>query len=157
MSIDMSYRDTGVCFLTNEHGIITINKTFSYKNPSINYGFEGLRMMSIRMKAIVNAINFNTKADVYHAVLVEMPFFSQNAKSAMAVGVCWGAIQSLDCTLVEPSFLKLWSGSKKGDGKSEVKEKVKRLCSLDRKALANDNQVDAVGIGLAFCELININ
>jgi len=118
-------------------------------------GFDGLKSMTKRMGATVNEIRSTALHHNANVIVVEMPCFSQSAKAAIAIGICWGAIQKLDCLFVEPEFLKLWSGSKKGDGKSEVKEKVKRFCVLEKNLLANDNITDAIGIGLAFCELIN--
>lgn len=123
----------------------------------MDYGFDSLRSMARRIGTTVNGIRSTTINHGANVIVVEMPCFTQNAKAAIAIGLCWGSIQSLDCLFVEPSFLKIWSGSKKGDGKKEVKEKVKRLTCLEKDQLSNDNIVDAVGIGLAFCELININ
>lgn len=152
IAVDLSYRDTGVCLMDSENGVTTIYDAFSISNPPMDCSFDGLKDMSIRIN---NTIDIIDKMDDGRAVvIVEMPSFSQNAKGAITVGLVWAAVHKLDAILVEPSFLKIWSDSKKGDGKTEVKEKVKSLTSLSRSQLANNNVVDAVGIGLAFCEMI---
>ena len=153
--MDLSYRDTGICMITNHNGSPTLVHAYNHTNPPMGYGFENLRTMASNVYKTINEIRLKAewfKADV---VLVEMPCFSQNAKAAIAVGLLWGAIVDLDYILVEPSFLKIWSLSKRGDHKQEVKAKVESMTCLDKKQLANDNIVDSVGIGLAFCDLMN--
>lgn len=157
LSVDLSYRNTGIALIRNENGSPTLIHAYNHENPPMEYGFEGLMRMSHLVYSTIDEIRLKAewfKADV---VLVEMPCFSQNAKSAIAIGLLWGCIADLDYILVEPSFLKIWSGSKRGDEKKKVKEKVMERTCLDKKQLANDNITDAIGIGLAFCDLININ
>ena len=156
IAVDLSYRDTGIAIVESHHGAATLIHAYNYVNPPMGYGFENLRTMASNVYKTIDEIRL--KAELFKAdvVLVEMPCFSQNAKAAIAVGLLWGAIVDLDYILVEPSFLKIWSGSKRGDHKAEVKAKVESMTCLDKKQLANDNIVDSVALGLAFCELINL-
>jgi len=155
ISVDMSYRDTGVCYIENDRECCTIVDAYSIKNDAMDCGFEGLRLMARRVNVVVNEIRRISMDKNPHVVLVELPCFTQNAKAAISIGLCWAAIININCILVEPSFLKIWSSSESGDGKKKVKEKVRTLTNLDKAQLSNDNIVDAVGIGLAFVELIN--
>lgn len=155
LSVDLSYRDTGICCITNKHGQPEVIQAYSFKNDKTCYGFECMRAMMEGIAKTINEIRLKAESFKADVTLIEVPYFSQSARSAMVVGLCWGAVAELDCILVEPSFLKVWSDSERGDKKSEVKLKVMSMTCLDKKQLANDNIIDAVGLGLAFCELMN--
>lgn len=92
----------------------------------------------------------------FDMVVIEVPCFTQSSKSAMLIGMCWGAICDFDSVLIEPSALKRWSDSKSGDKKSMVKEKVLSRVTLTAKAASDDNIVDAVGIALMTSDLISL-
>jgi Holliday junction resolvasome RuvABC endonuclease subunit len=88
-------------------------------------------------------------------VVIEMPAFSQTAKSALAIGMCWGAITAIEVAfLIPPSMLKVWSDSKRGDGKDEVKKKVLERVFLSPTQQRNDNIIDAVGICLMTKDIL---
>ena len=157
VAVDLSYRDTGIALIKNEHGSPTLVHAYNRENPPMEHGFEGLRRMSHLVYSTIDEVRLKAEWFKADAVLVEMPCFSQSAKAAIAIGLLWGCMADLDYILVDPSFLKIWSDSKRGDHKDKVKEKVMSMTCLDKEQLANDNIVDAIGIGLAFCELININ
>jgi len=151
----MSFRDTGICRLTREDGSITIEASH-LENPKCNgSGFLALKECSRNMrdntitplKAIVNS--------GWDMVIIEMPCFTQSSLSALLIGMCWGAIMEVDPILIEPSAIKRWSGSKKGDKKTKVKEKVLQRVALSQKEASNDNIVDAVGIAFFVSDLIS--
>ncbi len=155
VAVDMSYRDTGVCLLSTEQGSVTIHKAFSIPNPPMECSFEGLREMARLISLTVDKIIDEDKKFESNVILVEFPCFTQNAKAAISIGLVWSSMARVPCVMVEPSFIKIWSGSDAGDKKSKVKEKVMKLSSLTKDQLSNNNIVDACAIGLAFCELIN--
>src|SRR5687768_3294698 len=117
IAVDISYRDSGVCLLKNEHGLVTIYDAFSIQNPAMDFGFESLRRMSGNIKSTIDRIRLECSKFNPDVVLLEMPFFTQNAKAAISIGLVWSAVSDFDCILVEPSFIKLWSGSEAGDKK----------------------------------------
>lgn len=117
--------------------------------------FNGLKDMSKHVNNIINEIHAQVLLFHPNEVIIEMPCFTQNAKAAISIGLCWAAVHRVKCLLVEPSFIKIWSGSDPGDKKSKVKEKVKEVTTLDKEQLSNNNIVDAVAIGLAYYELVN--
>jgi Holliday junction resolvasome RuvABC endonuclease subunit len=90
----------------------------------------------------------------YDIVIVEMPCFSQSAKSAIVIGILWGIISQLDCVVVEPSLLKRWSGSKSGDKKEKVKEKVLERIHVPKNVENNDDILDAIGLAFCFNDMI---
>lgn len=153
ITVDLSYRDTGVCYAELDDDLIIID-AFSIKNPKMEYGFNGLKKMSEGVSSTIETVDRLSFFKKPHAVIVEMPCFTQDGKSALCIGALWGAVKS-EWTLVEPSLLKQWSGSIKGDGKTEVKKKVLERVNLDKKQKSNDNIVDSVGLALCFVDLIN--
>lgn len=159
IAIDMSFRDTGVCYMEYTQPIpwIVIKETKSFKcEPCGNITFDNLRQASIFLGKTVQKIHGLIERIKPDAIILELPCFSQNAKSAILIGMLWGALcdRVININLVEPSALKKWSNSKRGDEKKKVKEKVMSLCALHPKELSNDNIVDAVGLAFMFVEEI---
>lgn len=146
-AIDVSYRDTGLAITSYDGFETTLIKHKSFKNPISSMGFLGLTksasLIEETVKLIKNLVNLH-QCDV---VVIEMPAYTQSAKAAILIGMCWGAYVSIykDVIIIPPSALKKWSGSKKGDKKTKVKQKVEEMTGL---SIANDNVLDAIGIAL---------
>lgn len=154
LAIDMSYRESGVSLLTYEGSIITVSSRV-IQNPELGYiGFRSLVSASANMKTTIERISETMSENSPDVTIIEMPCFSQSAKSAIAIGILWGAVSTLDCILVEPSILKRWSDSARGDKKTKVKEKVLERVILAKYEASNNNIVDAVGLTLLFHDTI---
>lgn len=158
MGIDMSYRDTGLCVVGWNPNGICFDKICSYKNPQLgNVSFENLTQAITRIEETLAKVNDDILNHDPDAIIIEMPCFSQSAKSAVLIGMLWGSLATsiININLLEPSALKIWSGSSRGDGKTEVKKKVMSMCSLHPREASNDNIVDAAGICLMFIEKVH--
>ena len=155
MGIDMSYRDTGVAVAQYHDDSLYTEHIVCLKNPALGYGFnalhESMRSMKYNTMSTIRALYKEYNPDV---VVVEMPCFTQNAKGALSIGMCWGFVSTINAVLVEPSALKIWSGSKRGDKKEKVKEKVLERIS-NFKDMHNDNAYDALGLVFMTSDLIN--
>ena len=158
MSLDISYRNTGGCVMRVDDDCPTILETFCLENPKMEFGFDGMFDAHKAMRrTILEAYRKALLLDV-HVMILEMPCYTQDAKSALAIGLCWGEIACIDnLLLVDPTALKKWSGSKRGDGKAEVKAAVMNRATLSAKDLSNDNIVDAVGLSLLFVDTVKRN
>ena len=155
--MDISFRDTGYAKLNIKFDGSELKQKGSLKNPAFGMGFHGLlesaKQFELNTKKALEKL-------VYHhcdLIIIEMPAFSQSAKSALAIGICWGALSQWiaheKVIFVEPRQLKVWSGSKSGDAKNKVKEKVLSRIHLGSDA-QNDNIVDAVGLTLMFSDML---
>lgn len=156
LAIDMSFRGTGMCSISKSPEGITIEDMACFENPMCDgIGFNSLVKASRELHDnTMNRIQ-NMLISQHNVIIVEMPCFTQSAKSAMLIGMCWGAIAQLkNAILVEPSALKKWSKSKPKDGKKKVKEKVLERVMLDKNQQSNDNIVDAVGLALLFIDAV---
>lgn len=110
-------------------------------------GFTGLNKSACLIEETVKQIKSRISLYDCDIVVIEMPAYTQSAKSAILIGMCWGAYISIysNVIIIPPSALKKWSNSKPGDKKSKVKEKVEDMTGL---SITNDNIVDAIGIAL---------
>lgn len=121
-------------------------------------GFNGILNASIQLASSINEIKKLIKSFSPNLIVVEMPAYTQSAKAAICIGMCWGAVGELESIapviFIEPSFLKKWSGSKSGDKKIKVKEKVIARMGTFKES-SNDNIVDAIGICYAVNDLIS--
>lgn len=121
--------------------------------------FDHMQDVSTRAHATMIEICSMFALNGADVVVMEIPCFTQSAKSAFMIGALWGALKSCNhlndsnTVIVEPSFIKQWSGSKKGDGKAEVLAKVQSRTML-HKNMMNNNIVDAIAIGFSFSDLI---
>ena len=156
MAIDLSYRDTGVCVLKKNQETVFMEKAVSYKNPEMGNGFESLKNCASNLNKLFSDLMNVVRTLPPDILIIEMPCFTQSAKSALAIGMLWGlAARFQKAILIEPSALKNWSESKRGDGKEKVKEKVLSRLHLLSSQSSNDNIVDAIGIALLFLDKIN--
>lgn len=159
MGIDLSYRATGVALINMVGNETSIDGVSCLENKEVgSVGFNSLMLASERFlytKSVLKGIIRDIKPD---AIIIEVPCFTQNAKSAIVIGMCWMVAAILDgddTILVEPSALKKWSGSRKGDKKKLVKEKVIERVTLSPAQANNDNIVDALGLTMMFSDLIS--
>lgn len=156
MAIDLSYRDTGICVLKKNQDAVLMEKASSHKNPEMGNGFESLKNCAINLNKLFNELINAIRRYDPDVLIIEMPCFSQSAKSAIAIGMLWGLSSRFKKAIfIEPSALKKWSESKRGDGKEKVKEKVLSRFHLLPSQSSNDNIVDAIGIALLFLDKIN--
>jgi Holliday junction resolvasome RuvABC endonuclease subunit len=155
LAIDLSYRDTGVCIYDKyDDGTSNVVQTKSIKSKPIGSSFSSYYLARLEMKNTITTINSIFAAWKCDCCIIEMPCFTQSSKSAIAIGLCWGATCYLgveNLVFIEPSALKKWSSSKKGDKKTKVKQEVESRGFLD----SNDNIVDAVGIAMMFSDLVS--
>lgn len=141
------------CLVKNGPEITMTNSCL--ENPKCEgVGFNALKTAQKNLHENTIKILRELLTTDYDAVVIEMPCYTQSSLSALLIGMCWGAIGDIDAVFVEPSALKKWSNSKKGDGKSKVKEKVLERALLSPKEAANDNIVDAVGLALMMIDLV---
>ena len=150
----MSYRGAGAASVSIDNNGISLEKTWLFDSPPTSgFGFDSLLRSFSELKNKIYKINKILNHDV---IIVEMPCYTQSAKSAILIGMCWGSMIALNkhIDIIDPSVLKDWSESKKGDKKNKVKEKVLERFDLTGKDL-NDNIVDAIGICLVFSDLIS--
>lgn len=153
----MSFRASGWSFIILE-GFAFLRDYGCVKAPALgNVTFNNLSNGLDGLKHSAESLNKTIQSYTPDIIIIEMPVFSQSAKSAIMIGMCWGVVASLmnqRTLLVEPSALKLWSESKRGDKKKSVKEEVMKRFSLSPKTQANDNILDAIGLGLILCDKI---
>jgi len=150
----MSYRATGVAVLECKNESNSILHMECLTNPEFGYGFHSLTAAMNHMKydtmPVLHALK---RAYDINLCVIEMPCFTQNARSALAIGMCWGFAAQFNASFVEPSALKDWSGSKKGDKKTMVKNKVlERIAACSH--VNNNNIVDALGLVFMTSDLI---
>lgn len=160
LAVDMSLRDAGVCVFEKQNNRTIIHEALSLKTIKEDTKFRALECDALQLNRTMMKIK--ELEDVYApaVILVEFPSFSQQASAGIAIGMVWGAwapyFSMPNFAAIEPSALKIWSGSKKGDAKTKVKEQVLvRVPVLSAKQTSNNNIVDAVGIALMFCDLIH--
>lgn len=146
-AVDVSYRDTGLAITSYNGNEINLVKHKSFKNPSSSMGFLGLTKSAALIEETVKLIKCQISLHLCDVIVVEMPAYTQSAKAAILIGMCWGAYTSIDknVIIIPPSALKKWSGSKPGDKKAKVKEKVEGMTGL---TIANNNVIDAIGLAL---------
>jgi Holliday junction resolvasome RuvABC endonuclease subunit len=151
----MSFRGAGVSILRRSGSEIDISARVLENPMCEGVGFNALREAHKNLyENTVKELRLLLKQS-FDAVIIEMPCFTQSSKSALLIGMCWGVVCDIDAILVEPSALKKWSGSKRGDRKLKVKEKVLSRVTLELRQQSNDNIVDAVGLALMFSDLIS--
>lgn len=115
---------------------------------------SGLMEAGLNMSNTINSIKELVSTLDNPLVVVEIPAYTQSAKAALAIGICIGCFRSCPWIPVEPSLLKMWSGSNKGDKKKKVREVVTERMGDGFRWLSNDNIVDAVGLSLAISDEI---
>ena len=149
MGVDLSYRHTGLCVMEFNENESRIIRSSALKNPEFGNGFNCYLNAMGEMQDTIDGINYISNKFAVNIMIVEMPCFTQSAKSALAIGMLWGMASQLDCIMIEPSALKKWSGSRRGEKKDKVKEVVcSRVPMLGQSS--DNNIVDAVGITLMF-------
>jgi hypothetical protein len=90
-----------------------------------------------------------------HIIVIEFPDRTQHFLDAISLGVCRGIAQCLfNFHSVQPSLLKDWSGSKRGDKKLIVKDRVVERVPLSQEQAKDNNIVDAVGLCLIILDLV---
>lgn len=156
IGVDMSYRNTGVCWMTKEGSVIKDVGYCSIENGPIKLGFDGLQEAAYHMMRLVDKIV--SLCGDRSVVLIEVPSYSQENKSAVVSGMCWMAAKMIEekiglTFLIDPSILKTWSHSVKGDKKEKVKEMVLNRLPV---RISNDNIIDAAGICLMFSDEISL-
>ncbi len=158
LSIDLSYRETGYALLRKDNvkNSILIKETGLIKSDQMgSFSFDNMKKVSESTNKIVESITEIKSRSCPDFIIIEMPAFTQSAKSAFLIGALWGAVSLLnDACLVHPSFIKKWSLSKRGDKKNAVLKKVLERTSLIGK-MQNNNIVDAIAIGLCFCDMVS--
>lgn len=153
MSIDMSFSSSGFCIM--ECGECDeILDAYRIESGTIGGGFDNLKNASKKLKELMDSIEFKIQHRHVDLLIIEMPCNPQSSRAAVGIGLLWGAISKLEnVLLVEPSLLKIWSESKRGDGKEKVKEKVYSMVHTKER---NDDILDAIGIALAFSQEVAI-
>lgn len=151
----MSYRDAGVALLARDGQDVSITAT-SFKNPALpGIGFHALQEAARNLTKTVIEIKDLINNAQPNIVVIEMPCFTQSSKAALVIGMCWGCVGDINANFIEPSMLKRWSGSKRGDKKAKVKEKVLNRAIIPQEQISNDNIIDAVGIALMTSDFIS--
>lgn len=156
VGVDLSYRNTGIAWMRKEGSTLRDIGYESLKHPELKMGFDGLMESSSNMSRLVDSILSRTPESA--VILVEVPSYSQNAKSAIVAGMCWMVAKEIEerrglAIIIDPSILKTWSDSRRGDGKTIVKQEV--LSRLPIR-ITDDNVIDAAGICLMFSDEISI-
>jgi len=156
LAFDVSYRNTGWAIIRYEHekrtivsyefGLVSTPKTefhSFYQYAKYAKEAKGVGEQMYRIESRYNP----------HVVLYEMPHITQDAMSAILIGMMWTSVHKrFNGYYIEPRYIKEWSGSKKGDGKDVVREMVlSKLGSLPSK---NDNIIDAFANALFFIDVI---
>lgn len=159
-SIDMSLREPGFCFLTKEGNSKTINDCYFIKNQAPDASkFRKLELDAASLAYVM--IDLKRKEEKFnpHVIIVELPCFTQTATAALSIGMVWGVFADYfskdNFVAVEPSALKVWSKSKKGDKKEKVLETVLARVPMTSKKMLNNNVIDAIGLALMFCDLVD--
>lgn len=157
LAFDISFRETGYAKLNIKSGESELLTKGVFANPPLSMGFHGLLESTKQFQANTKKKLEKLIYEPVDLIIIEMPAFSQSAKSALAIGMCWGALAEWvgheKVIFVEPRQLKVWSQSKAGDAKNKVKEKVLSRLHLGRDG-SNDNIVDAVGLCLMFSDMV---
>jgi Holliday junction resolvasome RuvABC endonuclease subunit len=159
MGIDLSYRSTGFAVAEISEDCAKITDYGKLENKELGrLSFDNLSMAAKSMHATCTKIIKMSKE--HTLTIIEVPSFSQSAKSAMVIGMMWGCVARMlseinDVILVEPSALKLWSNSDKGDGKERVKIEVLKRVKVDKKSASCSDILDAIGICLMAHDEIN--
>lgn len=158
MGMDLSCRDTGVAVLSIGKEI-KLENAISLKTKARKYPIQFAEFEYELHELQKTFLNIQEMIDAYQpdAIVAEFPFFSQSNKAGVMIGMVWGMCAKYfnmeNFVAIQPSALKLWSGSKKGDGKEKVKARVLNQVFLLPHQASNDNIVDAVGICLLFNQL----
>lgn len=158
VGVDLSYRATGFCTLDriqdNAQTKLSVAGSGTIQLPPLEMGFEGLRQSARNIRTTYEKLS--TIIGGSDIMLIEVPAYSQSAKAALAIGLCWGIAEHMAymhrAVLIDPSVLKTWSGSKRGDAKDLVAQKVHERITLFTK---DDNVVDAAGIALMFSDAVS--
>lgn len=147
----MSYLDSGVSVIDwiPSDNIIDIRVLRSVKSvPSGMKGAAYLRECADRLSHSVGIIDYIIDQQKPDIALVEIPYFSQSAKSAFLIGMMWQSmcknLSSGRLLDVSPSALKDWSETKRGDKKVSVYNKVSPYIPYT----VNNNIIDSFGICL---------
>lgn len=159
LSIDMSLRAAGVCLLEKGESV-TIHEAVCCKTTKQSGSrFNCFESDSFQLHQSMSAIKKIEEEHKPDAIIVEFPYISQSADAGIAIGMCWGAwneyFSRSNFVAVEPSALKVWSRSKRGDHKEKVKLEVLNRVWLPEKKQNNDNIIDAIGLALLFLDLYN--
>lgn len=163
VAVDLSIRNAGFAQLEiltepkyrlQMHGAGCI-KSSAYPNGTRVAKLKHDSRCAFTLVEKLKEINNNFEADL---MIVEMPDFSQDAKSAIHLGMLWGCLMKLQKEIhiiqIDPSELKVWSESKRGDGKSKVIERVLESVWIPPSQRKNNNITDACGIALLYSDLV---
>jgi Holliday junction resolvasome RuvABC endonuclease subunit len=154
LAFDVSYRSTGWAQITLEdndifditHGLIDNDKT-EY------HSFHQYAKYAKYARKTANKIYEIESIEMPQVVLYEMPYITQSAMSSVLIGMLWGAINKRwNGYFVEPGLIKEWSESKRGDGKKQVRSKVKEY--LGYLPSKNNNIIDAIANCLMFKDVL---
>lgn len=162
LCVDMSLRATGFAVIHlsyNENKLLKRLEDFGCycTEPKGLNRFHALECDAEQLSQVMESlsrkeIEYNTSA-----IIVEFPSITQSAHAAVCIGMLWGAwsqsFSKPNFVSIEETALKEWSGSKRGDKKTKVKQSVTDRLWLPEKAANNDNIVDAVAIALMFSDL----
>lgn len=156
IAVDLSYKSPGIAIADIEESfhIRFIDNPFT--DAPIGKGFDAMIVAAKRMQMLfekIKTLKDNTKGT--SILIIEVPYFSQNAKAAICAGLCMGLAHQLGALCISPDALKEWSGSKRGDKKDEVKKKVLSRLTLPGNVMNNDDIIDAVGIALLFDDKVS--
>lgn len=146
LGVDASLRGTGWSFMKDRnilsHGVLK-TKSFGSK------GFASLEWDTIKMKESVDKIHKIIELAKPDVIAIEIPHITQRASVAIQIGIVWGCLSSIvsdeKTIVIDQTYLKNWSMSRKGDKKNKVEEKVRRRVIVDSN---DDNIIDAIGICL---------
>lgn len=163
LGLDLSFRETGAAVISRSRMIRNSNTmvrfqclvweeitTYKHWTHEVSYLFLRDRLWDL--------------IDIHKAdhVIIEVPDRSQSAQAALMAGyvqaLAFEIIQDIGrkkCEIVKMEHLKKWSGSKRGDKKVKVKEKVCQTFEF-LKTCNNDNIIDAMGLCLSKCDQLSI-
>lgn len=162
LSVDLSIRNTGFAKLeihSNPSYRLQLHGSGCIKSVAINSNRVGKlkhdSQCAFKLIGRLREINNNFECEL---IVVEMPDFSQDAKSAIHLGMLWGSLMALQQEVkviqITPSALKTWSESKRGDGKQKVIEQVLERVWIPPSQQKNNNITDACGIALLYSDLV---
>ena len=156
LSFDVSYRHTGWANIRYDHeeNLVIEIKYGTIDNEVTSYhSFHQYAKYSRNAKRTAEEIAMIESGIRPSVVLYEMPHITQDAMSAVLTGMMWNAINKrYNGYHVEPSHIKRWSNSKRGDKKDTVRLAVKeRLGYLPSR---NNNVIDAIANSLMFIDKI---
>lgn len=157
MSIDMSLRAAGVCLFEKSEKNILHESFCCETRKNEGSRFNNLELDAFNLHCSLKRIKEVESEYKPDAIIVEFPAVSQNASAGIAIGMCWGIWSEYfskdHFVAVEPSALKIWSSSKRGDKKDKVKQKVLERVWLPPHKQNDDNIIDAIGLSLLFVDL----